>query len=233
MNITLIEIISVPKKSQRTNAQDIVQVVENNMKKSLLLLAIFIIFSIIVKSCPIIDLWDKAFILHLQGVLKNLPLWIPLLPDCKLYSIMIALPLIVGSILFFQKKEYKSIVFLYSIPLVTFLLNCIIKPLIHRPRPPFEMQLVIHPHSFSYVSSHSLVTICLWGMVIYFIHKYCKNKIWLFVGIILSIIWILFVGISRIWLGVHNPTDVIGAYLLGVFLLSIYTKLFSKGVDNE
>ena len=203
------------------------------MKKSLLLIAIFIIFSFTLVSCPIIDLWDKAFILHLQSVLKNLPLWIPLLPDCKLYSIMIALPLIVGSILFFKKREYKSIVFLCSIPLVKFLLNCIIKPLVHRPRPPFEMQLAIHPHSFSYVSSHSLVTMCLWGMVIYFIHKYCKNKVWLFVGIILSIIWILFVGISRIWLGVHNPTDVIGAYLLGVFLLSIYTKLFSKGVDNE
>ena len=111
--------------------------------------------------------------------------------------------------------------------------NCPLRLTILHSRPPFEMQLAIHPHSFSYVSSHSLVTICLWGMVIYFIHKYCKNKIWLFVGIILSIIWILFVGISRIWLGVHNPTDVIGAYLLGVFLLSIYTKLFSKGVDNE
>ena len=209
------------------------QVVENSMKKSLLLLAIFIIFSIIVKSCPIINLWDKAFILHLQGVLKNLPLWIPLLPDCKLYSIMIALPLIVGSILFFKKREYKSIVFLCSIPLVTFLLNCIIKPLVHRPRPPFEMQLAIHPHSFSYVSSHSLVTMCLWGMVIYFISKYCKNKALKVLGIMISILWILFVGISRIWLGVHNPTDVIGAYLLGVFLLSIYTKLFSKGVDNE
>ena len=203
------------------------------MKKSLLLLAIFIIFSIIVKSCPIINLWDKAFILHLQGVLKNLPLWIPLLPDCKLYSIMIALPLIVGSILFFKKKEYKPIVFLCSIPLVTFLLNCIIKPLVHRPRPPFEMQLAIHPYSFSYVSSHSLVTMCLWGMVIYFISKYCENKALKVLGIMISILWILFVGISRIWLGVHNPTDVIGAYLLGVFLLSIYTKLFSKGVDNE
>ena len=203
------------------------------MKKSLLLLAIFIIFSIIVKSCPIINLWDKAFILHLQGVLKNLPLWIPLLPDCKLYSIMIALPLIVGSILFFKKKEYKSIVFLCSIPLVTFLLNCIIKPLVHRPRPPFEMQLAIHPHSFSYVSSHSLVTMCLWGMVIYFISKYCKNKALKVLGIMISILWILFVGVSRVWLGVHNPTDVIGAYLLGVFLLSIYTQLFSKAVDNE
>lgn len=203
------------------------------MKKTSLLLAIFIIFSIIVETCPIINLWDKAFILHLQSVLNNLPLWIPLLPDCKLYSIMIALPLIVGSILFFKKREYKSIVFLCSIPLVTFLLNCIIKPLVHRPRPPFEMQLVIHPHSFSYVSSHSLVTICLWGMMIYFIHKNCKNKLLQYIGIILSVIWILFVGISRIWLGVHNLTDVIGAYLLGLFLLSIYTKLFCKGVDNE
>ena len=209
------------------------QAVENSMKKSLLLIAIFIIFSFTLVSCPIIDLWDKAFILHSQSILKNLPLWIPLLPDCKLYSIMIALPLIVGSVLFFKKREYKSIIFLCSIPLVTFLLNCIIKPLVHRPRPPFEMQLVIHPHSFSYVSSHSLVTICLWGMVIYFVCKYCKNKIWRYFGIILSVIWILFVGVSRIWLGVHNPTDVIGAYLLGLFLLSVYTKLFSKGVDNE
>lgn len=203
------------------------------MKKSLLLLAIFIIFSIIVETCPIIDLWDKAFILHLQSVLKNLPLWIPLLPDCKLYSVMIALPLIVGSICFFKKREYKAIIFLCSIPLVTFLLNCIIKPLVHRPRPPFEMQLGIHPHSFSYVSSHSLVTICLWGMVIYFIHKYCQNKVRRCVGNTLSVIWILFVGISRVWLGVHNPTDVIGAYLLGLFLLSVYTRLFKKGADNE
>lgn len=203
------------------------------MRKSLLLFAIFIIFSIIVETCPIIDLWDKAFILHLQSVLKNLPLWIPLLPDCKLYSIMIALPLIIGSIWFFKKKEYKSIVFLCSIPLVTFLLNCIIKPLVHRARPPFEMQLVIHPNSFSYVSSHSLVTICLWGMVIYFIHNYCKNKVWRYLGIIVSAIWILFVGFSRVWLGVHNPTDVFGAYLLGLFLLSIYIKIFQQGVDNE
>ena len=209
------------------------QAVENSMKKSLLLIAIFIIFSFTLVSCPIIDLWDKAFILHLQSVLKNLPLWIPLLPDCKLYSIMIALPLIVGSICFFKKREYKSIIFLCSIPLVTFLLNCIIKPLVHRARPPFEMQLAIHPQSFSYVSSHSLVTLCLWGMVIYFISKYCKNKALKVLGIMISILWILFVGISRIWLGVHNPTDVIGAYLLGVFLLSIYIKIFQRGADNE
>ena len=139
-------------------------------------LTVFILLTLFIKLCPIIALWDKVLIVFIQEGFKNVPLWIAELPDCKLYSIMIALPLIVGSICFFKKREYKSIIFLCSIPLVTFLLNCIIKPLVHRPRPPFEMQLVVHPHSFSYVSSHSLVTICLWGMVIYFINKYCKKK---------------------------------------------------------
>lgn len=203
------------------------------MKKTLLLFAIFIIFSITTITCPIIDLWDRVFILHLQEMLKNLPLCIALLPDCKLYSIMIALPLIIGNICFFKIKEYKSIFYFSSIPLVTFLLNCIIKPLVHRARPPYEMQLAIHPHSFSYVSSHSLVTICLWGTVIYFMNKYCSNTVLKVLSIILSTIWILFVGLSRIWLGVHNPSDVIGAYLLGLFLLSIYTQIIDKGVSNE
>ena len=203
------------------------------MKKTLLLFAIFIIFSITSITCPIIELWDRVFILHLQEMLKNIPLWIALLPDCKLYSIMIVLPLIIFGIWFLKRKEYKSIVYFCSIPLVTFLLNCIIKPLVHRARPPYEMQIAIHPDSFSYVSSHSLVTICLWGMVIYFINKYCNNQVLKIAGIIFSSLWILFVGVSRIWLGVHHLTDVIGAYLLGLFLLSCYIKIFEKAATDE
>ena len=203
------------------------------MKKTLLLFAIFIIFSITSITCPIIELWDRVFILHLQEMLKNIPLWIALLPDCKLYSIMIALPLVIFGIWFLKRKEYKQIFYFCSIPLVTFLLNCIIKPLVHRARPPYEMQIAIHPDSFSYVSSHSLVTICLWGMVIYFINKYCKNRALKIAGIIFSILWILFVGVSRIWLGVHHLTDVIGAYLLGLFLLSCYIKIFEKVATDE
>ena len=203
------------------------------MKKTLLLFAIFIIFSITSITCPIIELWDRVFILHLQEMLKNIPLWIALLPDCKLYLIMIALPLVIGSILFFNRKEYKQIFYFCSIPLVTFLLNCIIKPLVHRARPPYEMQIAIHPDSFSYVSSHSLVTICLWGIVIYFINKHCKNQALKIAGILFSILWILFVGVSRVWLGVHHLTDVIGAYLLGLFLLSCYIKIFEKAATDE
>ena len=195
------------------------------MKKLILLILTFIVYTIIIKTCPAITLWDKSMIIFIQNKLQNFPLYLPLLPDCKLYSLMIAMPLIGGSAYFIKKKEWLKAGFICSIPLVTFLLNCIVKTIMQRPRPPFELQLSIHPHSFSYVSSHSLVTIALYGMVIYYFSKYCKNKILKYAVITISVLWILFVGLSRIWLGVHYPTDVIGAYLLGFILLQIYSTI--------
>ena len=175
-----------------------------------------------IKLCPVITLWDKAFIIKIQELLKDLPLIIPLLPDLKLYSLMIALPLILGSIFYFKNKKYLNIIFLCSIPLITFLLNCILKPTIQRLRPPYEMQIAVHPDSYSYVSSHSLVTCCVWGIVIYFINKNVQNVKLRYGLISFCVGWILFVGFSRVWLGVHYPSDVIGAYILAFILLNIY-----------
>ncbi len=203
------------------------------MKKTVILLLVFIIYTLVVKLCPIITTWDKVFIVELQSLLKDLPLIIPMLPDCKLYSVMIAIPLIVGGVYFFKQKKYLNILFLASIPLVTFLLNCIIKPLMHRMRPPYELQLLIHPHSYSYVSSHSLVTFCLWSIVIYLVNKHCTNKAIKITITTLSILWILFVGFSRVWLGVHHLTDVLAAYLLGYILVTFYIKVFQLRGLNE
>ena len=196
------------------------------MKKSIILLTlIFIVYTLLIITCPAITTWDRLFIVAVQQQLSSLPLLLPLLPDCKLYSLMIAIPLITGLICCLRKKEWLKAVFICSIPLVTFLLNCIIKPIVHRSRPPFELQQVIHPQSYSFVSSHSLVTFALYGMVIFYFYKYCHNSITKYLIITLSILWIIFVGLSRIWLGVHYPTDVLGAYFLGFILCTIYSKI--------
>ena len=196
------------------------------MKKIFSLLILFIILTVLIITCPIITEWDRSIIILIQQKLSFLPLWLPMLPDCILYTAMIILPLVGFGVFFVKKRFWKDLILFYSVPLVTFLLNCVIKPIIHRSRPPLELQISeIHPESFSYVSSHSLVTICLWGMVIFYLNKYCKNQILKNVGVIIAILWILFVGLSRIWLGVHNPTDVLGAYILGVFLLCIFCNV--------
>lgn len=196
------------------------------MKKIFSLLILFIILTVLIITCPIITEWDRCIIILIQQKLSFLPLWLPMLPDCILYTAMIILPLVGFGVFFVKKRFWKDLILFYSVPLVTFLLNCVIKPIIHRSRPPLELQISeIHPESFSYVSSHSLVTICLWGMVIFYLNKYCKNQILKNVGVIIAILWILFVGLSRIWLGVHNPTDVLGAYILGFILLNLYVLI--------
>ena len=161
------------------------------MKKTILLIIAFVIYTTIVKTCPAITLWDKSVIVALQTKLRGLPLYLPMLPDCRLYSLMIAIPLIAGLVYFLRKKEWFKAACICSVPLVTFLLNCIVKPIMHRARPPFELQQAIHPHSFSYVSSHSLVTIALYGMIIFYFYKYCNNKAVKILVIILSVLWIL------------------------------------------
>ena len=200
------------------------------MKKSIILFLVFLIYTFFIITCPAITEWDKGLISFIQSKLSILPLWIPVLPDCILYTIMIIIPFLIFGIYFYKKRKYMDMVFLASIPLDAFILNIILKHLVHRVRPLQEFQLIIHPHSFSYVSSHSLVTACLWGLVIFYIIKYCKNNILKYLGITISTLWILFVGLSRVWIGVHYPTDVLGAYLLASCILLLYFHFINKGI---
>ena len=193
------------------------------LRKIIILAAIFILLTFLIIFCPVVTQWDRSLIMFVQNHLSFLPLWVPMLPDCILYSTMIVIPLAGFGIFFIKKRLRKDLILFCTVPLVTFLLNCVLKPLVHRSRPSIEYQITsIHPDSFSYVSSHSLVTMCLWGMVIFYLNKYCKNRVLKIVGVSVAILWILFVGLSRIWLGVHNPTDVLGAYVLGLVLVSLY-----------
>ena len=75
------------------------------MKKIIFLILFFIVYTLLIKLCPVITLWDKGFIMHVQTMLKDFSLIIPLLPDFKLYSVMIFLPLVVGSVFYFKNKK--------------------------------------------------------------------------------------------------------------------------------
>lgn len=192
------------------------------LRKIVIYLILFILLTYLIISCPIITEWDRSLILLLQAKLKYLPLWLPMLPDCLLYTVMILIPLSGFGIFFIKKRMYKNFCVLYSIPIIAYLFNLILKSSVCRQRPPIELQITqIHPDSFSYVSSHSLVTFCLWGMVIFYLNKYCTSHILRISLISIAVLWIIFVGLSRVWIGVHNPTDILGAYILGVILVTI------------
>ena len=196
------------------------------MKKYIIaLIILFIVYAIIVNTCPAVTHWDRSVIVVLQKYLKDVPLWIPSLMDTELYASLIVIPIIVGGVYFFRKYLLIDLVLFASAPLVAYIFNHIFKMIIQRPRPPLELQIAVQPGNYSFVSSHTFITCSLWGLVIYYLIKYCHNKLLKYSGISIGILWMAFVGFSRVWLGVHNPTDVIGGYLLAIILVLIYIRL--------
>ncbi|MFJ7680541.1 phosphatase PAP2 family protein [Peribacillus butanolivorans] len=123
-----------------------------------------------------------------------------------------------GSLLFIlylwmKKKDYMAIA-VFSIGVAGGdLLKRGIKNLIQRERP--ENHLV-KAAGFSFPSGHSMVGLIFFSMIAYFIIKEVKSKSLKWGVGISFILLVLVIGISRIALKVHFPTDVLAGFVLGV-----------------
>jgi membrane-associated phospholipid phosphatase len=93
-------------------------------------------------------------------------------------------------------------------------LNDAFKLVFHGPRPYWVSSQVIdfaRETSFGSPSGHAQISVGVWGML-----AACLHKWW---GWLAAILMMLLIGISRLYLGVHFPHDVILGWLLGALLL--------------
>lgn len=122
--------------------------------------------------------------------------------------------------LIFYKIKWKRQAFLFALALTgEFILSSIIKEIYQRPRPPafFNYEL---PASYSFPSGHAFGSFCFYGLLAWLITTHWRSlpariSLWLTASTIIFLI-----GFSRIYLGVHYPSDVIAGYL-AAFLWSL------------
>lgn len=95
---------------------------------------------------------------------------------------------------------------------------------------PFDS--IIIETGYSYPSGHSFVSLAFYGFLIFLIlqSNISKNKKYLFSFLLIFLI--LFIGVSRIYLGVHFPSDVLGGFLAGAIYLIIYIEIIRK-IEGE
>lgn len=130
------------------------------------------------------------------------------------------------TILFFVIKDKKiGISIITNLGIVT-ILNQIIKFIMQRPRPT-EFR-IIEETGYSFPSGHSMVSMAFYGYLIYLIYRYIKNKYIKWSLIVLLSILICLIGISRIYLGVHYTSDVLGGFLLSISYLVVYISLIKN-----
>ena len=107
-------------------------------------------------------------------------------------------------------------------------LNALLKNIIQRPRPS-GIKLIIE-NGYSFPSGHSMASMTFYGFLIYLIYKYVKNKKIKWSLISMLSILIVAIGLSRIYLGVHYISDVLGGFLISISYLIVYTSLIDRFV---
>ncbi|MFC5630988.1 MULTISPECIES: phosphatase PAP2 family protein [Streptococcus] len=100
------------------------------------------------------------------------------------------------------------------------------KNIYQRPRPSLEH--LVHAGGFSFPSGHSLGTMLIIGSLIVILSQRIKQQQLKLVLQIILELTILLVGLSRIYLGVHYPTDVIAGFTLGYGLLNLLYPIYDQ-----
>ncbi|CDB32562.1 pAP2 family protein [Clostridium sp. CAG:575] len=123
-------------------------------------------------------------------------------------------------------KNKKIGISIFSNLVIITILNQLIKRILQRPRP--TEYRIIEETGYSFPSGHSMVSMAFYGYLIYLIYKYVKNKYLKWISIVLLSILICSIGVSRIYLGVHYTSDVLGGFLLSISYLVIYISAVNK-----
>jgi len=133
--------------------------------------------------------------------------------------------LLVLSILF--KKGMNSFYTAVQVINITLssLLNVGVKNLICRSRPNILQLMEVTGYSFP--SGHSMASMSFYGFAIYLCCRFYKGKYKDSLIILLAILIVL-IGFSRIYLGVHYTSDVIGGFAFGLLWLGLFTIMIEK-----
>ena len=134
--------------------------------------------------------------------------------------------IVVTIVLFILIKNKKIRLSIFSNLVIITILNQLLKRILQRPRP--TEYRIIEETGYSFPSGHSMISMAFYGYLIYLIYKYAKNKYIKWISIVLLSILIWAIGISRIYLGVHYTSDVLGGFLISISYLIIYICAVNK-----
>lgn len=124
-----------------------------------------------------------------------------------------------------KKNYYVSKLLLLS-TLGSYLLNYLLKQVFHRIRP--LVFFLVNQGGYSYPSGHSMVTMTLYSTIAFLLAKKVDDNRKKRQIRIIAFVMICLMGISRLYLGVHWPTDVIGGFLMGYIFYYLSIRLVKE-----
>ncbi|CAH0121488.1 MULTISPECIES: phosphatase PAP2 family protein [unclassified Paenibacillus] len=173
--------------------------------------ACFTVFAFIIFSGRI-EPFDSGIIAFVQGFESD-----SFTAVSKLLSALggtkgtIAVTIVAAVFLFAVLKHRKELLFLFVAVGGAATLNFVMKNGFQRERP--DLHRLIEETGFSFPSGHSMAAFALYCALAYLLWRHIRSAGGRGLLIVCAVALIAFIGISRIYLGVHYPSDIIGGYL--------------------
>lgn len=139
---------------------------------------------------------------------------------------VIVITLLIMTYLYLILGHRRELLLLSCVMLGSPVLNRLLKLLYARERPTFHR--LIEETGYSFPSGHSMSAFCLYSTVAYLLWRHIQDRKGRVLLVLISVMFISVIGLSRIYLGVHYPSDVIGAYLAGGAWVSCCVWLYKR-----
>ena len=161
--------------------------------------------------------------------LRSEPLTVIMKVITNLSSAYVLIVITIVTLLFIKNKKVGLCI--ASNLIITTLLNQLLKYIIQRPRP--DGYRLIAESGYSFPSGHSMVSMAFYGLIIYLIWKMVKNKKIKYISCGILGLLIPMIGFSRIYLGVHYASDVIGGFAISIVYLLLFTNIARSVLQLE
>jgi membrane protein DedA with SNARE-associated domain/membrane-associated phospholipid phosphatase len=149
-------------------------------------------------------------------------------------TVIVPASLVIGSLFVLRRRDWRPSTLLAAAVAGAFVLANIVKPLVDRPRPSSAIWIGRYAGA-SFPSAHATQSIAFYSMlaVVLGLGSSPRTRTLLWSGAVLVV---LVVGASRIYLGAHWMSDVLGGFALGAMwvavLLAITISARSRGTDG-
>lgn len=200
------------------------ELVMKNLKWIIALLMLIIFIQIVIAlskdSIVVFDnfCYDKLSLL----ISDRMTFFVKLLTNFGSAFALIGITLLI--MLLFKNKKYGILTGINLV--VVFLLNLLLKLIFARPRP-MDINL-IEESGYSFPSGHAMVSTAFYGFLIYLILKSSLSKSTKLIYSILLILLIVFICITRVYLGVHYASDVLGGLIISILYTILFTSVVIK-----
>lgn len=138
--------------------------------------------------------------------------------------VVVPITLIAFFLLYFVYQRRGQAFLFVTVIIVTVSSNELLKKYFKRERP--EIYRIIDAGGLSFPSGHTMMAVSLYAIVAYVLWRNLKSLGHRVLLILFTIFMMMMIAVSRIYLGVHYPSDIIGGLAASLFLVTIMITVF-------